>query len=220
MTAMKTRLLMLLAVVAGAAACLAAQDAGQSPPAAVSGFVRYAGGTTIEDVRVTLLVPGSRDARTTRTAVDGSYRFDDVPAGDYQVSVSHPGGVARQIKVTPGTASNAIDFSIPDGSERRVVTGRLVMNTASAGRQVPTRIGIAVIRADGTFLLPLASGDQWLAVRLPDNYYLDTATYGAAMVYSVESVGGRRLTSGAFSITVPPEPRSIPELVITVGVFR
>jgi hypothetical protein len=50
-------------------------------PAAVSGFVRYAGGTAIENVRITLVVPGSREARTTPTlAARGESRGGIRPA--------------------------------------------------------------------------------------------------------------------------------------------
>jgi hypothetical protein len=94
------------------------------------------------------------------------------------------------------------------------------MNEASRGRQVPARIGVGVRQTDGTLVLPLPPGDQRLVVRLPSGYFLDSATYGGSMMYSLESVGGRRLSSAAFAITVPPEPQPIPELVITLGVFR
>jgi hypothetical protein len=94
------------------------------------------------------------------------------------------------------------------------------MNAVSADRPVPMRIGIGIRQDDGTIVIPLAPGDQRLVVWLPSGYFLDSATYGSARVYSLEQVGGRRLTSGPFSITVPPEPLSIPELVITLGFFR
>jgi hypothetical protein len=219
-TTMNTRLLMLMAMVVAGTVCLAAQDAVQSEPGAVTGFVRYAGGQAIEDVRVAVLVPGNPVARTTRTAADGSYRFEAVAAGEYQLSVSHAGAVAKQIRLAPGVALKDIDFSIPDGSSRRVVAARTVMNEASRGQQVPARIGVGVRQPDGTLVLPLAPGDQRVVVKLPSGYFLDSATYGAATVYSLESVGGRRLPAAPFSITVPPEPQPIPELVITLGVFR
>lgn len=222
MRPMRSRRLMLVAMVAAATVCLAAQDAvqPQPQPGAVTGFVRYAGGQAITDVRVVLLVPGSHEARTTRTAADGSYRFDAVAAGEYQLSVSHGGAVAKQIRVAPALALKDVDFAVPDGGSRRVVGARVVMNEAARGRQVPARIGVGVRQSDGTLVLPLPPGDQRVVVRLPSGYFLDSATYGAAPVYSLEQVGGRRLSSAAFSITVPPEPRPIPELVITLGVFR
>jgi len=204
-------------MVVAAGPGLTAQDL---PPAVVSGFVRYASGQPIADVRVTLGVPGDPSVTTTRSAVDGGFRFDDVAAGRYQLSASHPGVVAKQITVAPGSIRADLNFSIPDGSPRRVVTARVVMNPASRSAKVPARIGIGVRQDDGTVVIPLAPGDQRLVVRLPEGYFLDSATYASATVYSLEQVGGRRLTSAAFAITVPPEPQAIPELVITLGVFH
>ena len=197
--------------------CLGAQD---QAGGAVAGFVRYAGGEAIADVRVVLVLRGDNVARSTRTGPDGSFRIDAIAPGEYQLSVSRPGGVAKLLTIGPGVEQNGVNFSIADGSSRRVVIGRVVMNAVSKGRPVPARIGIGVRRTDGTLAVPLAPGDQRLVVRLPDGYFLDSATYGPATVYSLERVGGRRLTAGAFAITVPAEPLAIPELVITLGSFR
>ena len=223
---MRRRLVLMTMIVVGSV-CLAAQDAVQPQPGAVTGFVRYAGGQAIADVRVSMTAARTgtaahvdRSARTARTSVDGAYRFAAIPVGEYQLSVSHPGAIAKQIRVTPGSELRDIDFSISDGSSRRVVAARVVMNEASRGQQVPARIGVGVRQSDGTLVLPLPPGDQRVAVRLPSGYFLDSATYGAATVYSLDSVGGRRLPAANFSITVPPEPRTIPELVITLGIFR
>ena len=172
-------------MVAAAGVYLAAQApallAGQE--GVVTGFVRYASGGPIADVRVTLMVARPGTAVLTPEA--------------------------REVRNT-----------IPDGSSRRVVTARVVMNAVSADRPVPMRIGIGVRQNDGMLVIPLEPGDQRLVVRLPEGYFLDSATHGAAQVYSLAQVGGRRLTSGAFAITVPPEPQAIPELVITLGAFR
>lgn len=214
---MLSRFLACVTTVALGSMCLAAQDQVDGD---VSGFVRYANGEAIADVRVVLLLRGDNVARSTRSGPDGSYRIGAIAPGEYQLSVSLPGGVAKLITVNRGSVLNGLDFSLPDGSSRRVVTGRVVMNDASKGRPVPSRIGIGVMRADGTLAVPLAPGDQRLVVRLPEGYFLDSATHGPATVYSLERVGGRRLTGGAFSITVPPEPESIAELVITLGSFR
>jgi len=215
MSAMRSPRLALLVMIAVTSVCLAAQDLAGT---AVTGFVRFASGAAIADVRVSLFVPGDNQVRTTRTGADGSYRFDAVGAGDYQLNVAHAGAVAKRITVTPGSQSKDLDFLIPDGS-RRVVTARIVMNDASRGRPVPRRIGIGVRRSDGTLAVPLAPGDQRLVVNLPEGYFLQGATYGSATVYSLDGVGGRRLSSAPLSITVPPEPVTIPELIVTLGTF-
>src|SRR5262245_41145032 len=103
--------LALMAMVVAAGACLAAQAPGPraGQEGVVTGFVRFASGEPIADVRVTLMVarPGTavltqeaREVRNTRSGADGSYRFDATPPGEYQVSVSHAGAVAKQVKVT------------------------------------------------------------------------------------------------------------------------
>src|SRR5262245_58203894 len=124
------RLALLTAVAAAWSVCLAAQDVARPELAvgSVAGFVRYVSGQAIPDVRVTLLDPRDRLARTTRTGADGSFRFDAAPAGEYQLSASLPGAVARPIRIVAGSSVNGIAFSIPDGSRRRVVPARVVMN--------------------------------------------------------------------------------------------
>ncbi len=60
------------------------------PPASVSGVVRDVGGTAVEGATVTLL-PNAGEARTTTTEVDGSFHFDNVPAGPYSLTVTADG---------------------------------------------------------------------------------------------------------------------------------
>jgi hypothetical protein len=184
----------------------------------VAGFVRLASGEPIANARVWLRVRGGTAPPTTRTAVDGSYLLEAIPAGDYEISVSAAGAVAKSLSVSPGAELRGVNFSIPDGGSRRVVTGRVVMNEGSRGRPLPSRLGVGfVLRTDGTLVLPLAPGDQRVFVRLPDAYFVESATYGPATVYS-RGGDGRRLPAANFAITVPPEPRTIPELVVTLGV--
>jgi hypothetical protein len=212
------RRLLLLALIAGCAVSITAQDRTAST-GAVMGFVRYASGGGIADVRVSVITPGDPLALTTRTTSDGSYRFDAIPAGQYQLSVSHAGAVPKRIVVTPGSELKDVNFSIPDGGARRVVTGRVVMNEASRGRQLPPRIGVGIIlRRDGTLVLPIPPGDNRVFVRLPADYFLDSVAHGSEIVYSMQG-DGRRLSAANVSITVRAEPDTIPELVITVG-FR
>jgi hypothetical protein len=211
--------LTLLTLLAAGNVHLAAQDLTVFEVPAVGGYVRFASGNGIGNVRVSLILPGDPSPLTTRTGADGSFRFDAVPAGEYQLSASHAGAVFKRVRVVPGAATRDLDFSIPDGDRRRVVTGRIVMNDASTAQRVSARIAGGIIRPDGTLVLPLAPGDHRVTVRLAPGYFVDSATHGSATVYSIESVGGRRLSSAAFALTVPPEPEAIPELVITLGAF-
>ena len=219
MLTMRTWRLALMSFIAAAVSVsLGAQDRTPSDVGAVSGFVRYASGQAIADVRVSLIVPGDRFPWTTRTAADGSYQFNAIPVGEYQLSVSHAGSVAKRITVTPGSVTNGVNFSIRDGSSRRVVIARVVMNEESRDQTPPARIGIGVRWEDGTLAVPLPPGDNRLVVRLPSGYFLDSATHGPVTVYSMKT-DGRRLSAAAFTITVPPEPQVIQELVITLGFF-
>lgn len=217
MPAVRRPLHALLTTIACGSVCLAAQQPSQG---SLMGFVRYASGGALADVRIVLVRPGDNTARSTRTGPDGSFRIDAIAPGDYQLSAFLPGGVAKLITVTAGSGQQDLNFSIPDGGSRRVVTARVVMNDASKGRPTPSRIGIGVMRSDGTRAVPLAPGDQRLVVSLPEGYFLDSVAYGSATVYSLERVGGRRLSAGSFSITVPLEPEPIAELVVTLGSFR
>ena len=217
MSAMRSRLLAILTAIALESVYPAAQEpAGGS----VTGFVRYASGEAIPDVRVVLVLRGESTARSTRTGADGSYLIGGIAPGGYQLSVSRPGGVAKLITIAQGATLSGLDFSIPAGSSRRLVAGRVVMNAASKGRPIPSRIGIGILRPDGTLTLPLAPGDQRRVASLPEGYFLYFVTYGSTTVYSLECVGGRRLTAGPFAINVPSEPAAIPELTITLGSFR
>lgn len=163
MLAMRKVCLILMSFIVAGSVCVGAQDRTPSDVGAVSGSVRYASGQAIADVRVSLIVSGDRYPWTTRTAADGSYQFSVIPAGEYQLSVSHAGSVARRITVTPGSATTGVNFSIRDGSSRRVVIARVVMNEESSDRQPPARIGVGVRWPDGTLAVPLPPGDNRLS---------------------------------------------------------
>lgn len=138
--AMRRRLTAILTAIALGSVCPAAQ---QPPGGSVTGFVRSASGEAIADVRVVLVRRGKSTARSTWTGADGSYRIGAIVPGDYQLSVSLRGGVAKLITIDQRTALAGLNFSIPDGSSRRVVAGRVVMNAASQGRPIPSRISAA-----------------------------------------------------------------------------
>lgn len=74
----------------------------------LSGKVTRAGGdpmggaaVVIEDLR-----------RETRTAADGTYRFEGLPAGDYHVSVRADGYSSRRAEVTVGSAAATLDLEV------------------------------------------------------------------------------------------------------------
>lgn len=84
----------------------------------------------------------------TRTDEDGRYRFSDIPASRYQVSVSAPALVAaseasKSVSVGDGLTVEGIDFALNSGG---VITGRV---TDATGRPVIGEI-VSLKPVDGT----------------------------------------------------------------------
>ena len=97
-----TGLLVLLGVGAPAAA---AAQAGTT----LSGVIRQ--GDTDQPMAGALVVIDEL-RRETRTAEDGSYRFDNVPPGEYHVGVRAEGYTTRRTEVTVGASPTTLDLSV------------------------------------------------------------------------------------------------------------
>ena len=72
---------------------------GQTQDAAVSGQIREPGGNPVASVRVTLTRLDGNNRATAVTNIDGSFRFEKVPPGQYTVLA-----VAFMVTILPGTA--------------------------------------------------------------------------------------------------------------------
>ena len=74
----------------------------------LSGKVTRAGGDAMAGAAVVV----EELRRETRTAADGTYRFDGLPAGDYHVSVRAEGYSSRRAEVKIGAAAATLDLEV------------------------------------------------------------------------------------------------------------
>lgn len=93
-------LVAVMAVLAGAVPALA--------QGALSGRVTRAGGDPMGGAAVVL----DELRRETRTAEDGTYRFDSLPPGDYHVSVRADGYSSRRAEVAVGAGGATLDLEV------------------------------------------------------------------------------------------------------------
>ena len=68
----------------------------------MTGAARTAGGAVIPDARVTLIGPDGNVAGVATTAADGTYRFENLPDGEYTVVASGYPPAASRLRVSPG----------------------------------------------------------------------------------------------------------------------
>lgn len=99
---------LLVAALLGACASQPAVPA-QTPGAALRGVVRAHDGRPLAAAQVHLACSCLASNRETLTAADGSYGFEDLPAGTYSVEARH-GGLQR-----------AHTVQVPQGSKQWVV---------------------------------------------------------------------------------------------------
>jgi hypothetical protein len=148
---------------------------------AIGGRVVTAAGEPVVGIRVDL---SGTTAGVRTTGADGSFRFDDVPAGDYRVGVYHPGeglgDLPVHVRARPG--DDALTVRLPAGpAQLRILlegppdgSGEFSLLTTSGGA-VPTTVGFA--RLNGSpfetpgftpgpgVLVVRAQGFGWTAVR-------------------------------------------------------
>src|SRR5688572_22374778 len=165
--------LVALLVVLGADAAWAQRIPGQSPrPSSIHGVVRGAGERPVPGAQVELRQRAASgrpvafgDTRQAITSADGVFRFLDVPAGDYTITITHP-------QYQPLTS----DLLRVGGGE--LVTTALVMTPVAAAAPVapvaPVAPAQSVIRPrDPAIGEPLVPGDaDRVFVRIPDRWNL------------------------------------------------
>ncbi|MDP6455794.1 MAG: carboxypeptidase regulatory-like domain-containing protein [SAR202 cluster bacterium] len=147
----------------------------------------------------------------TRTRKDGTYEIDGLPAGDYRVQVFVPGKVhqfynntgdwdkAERVKVTQGTTTTDIDFSLAEGGK---ISGKVInqstglpvndadvwANGYDTGGGNGTRT-----HADGTYVIDgLAAGDYRVQVHAPHlklvgEFYDNETDWGKANRVTVQT---------------------------------
>ncbi|MFY9933142.1 MAG: carboxypeptidase-like regulatory domain-containing protein, partial [Streptosporangiaceae bacterium] len=77
-------------------------DAELSSGARVEGAARTAAGAVVPDARVTLIGPDGNVAGVAATGADGTYRFENLPDGEYTVVASGYPPAASRLRVSPG----------------------------------------------------------------------------------------------------------------------
>lgn len=178
------------ALALAVALCFAAGAHAQTNTAgAVTG--RAATGDTI-----TISNPATGFSRTVTVGADGSYRFAQLPSGQYQLSRN--GGAARGVSVNVGTASS-IDFTSGDATTLNAVTvvGSGVVNpidvtsVESATIMTEAQIDRLPVGRDATSVALLAPG----TVR-GDGRFGNLASFGGASVAeNVYYVNGFNVTN-------------------------
>ncbi|MDI5967655.1 MFS transporter [Streptantibioticus silvisoli] len=83
-----------------------------APGARISGTVRTADGSPLDDARVTLLDPAGNVVGTATTGTDGEYGFTDLSGGDYTVIASGYAPVATPVRLE---AEGRDDFDVDLG---------------------------------------------------------------------------------------------------------
>jgi uncharacterized repeat protein (TIGR01451 family) len=166
----------------------------------------------IPGVTITLRRQDGSVAGTATTGPDGSYRFENLPAGTYVVEETQPGGYgsstpdSRSINVTAGQ-NQAIDFGETDSS----LAGSVFVDSNNDGVRQPGERGIegVSVRLTGTDGAG-ASVDRTLTTDASGNYhfanvlggtYAVTETQPAGFSDGSESAGTSGGTVGSDAIT-------------------
>ena len=150
----------------------------------------------VEGVTVRLNGPGI-DERTTNTLADGSYLFDNIPAGDgYVVTIDVPGG----FQDNPTTQT----FNVPENSETPITgldfdliknpTGTLAGTVTDTGGDGVAEVLITVTGPDDqTFALRTEADGKYTLAGLPPGDYTITVTAPIG-TYSVVGTESRSVT--------------------------
>lgn len=143
-------------------------------PVPVSGTVLDDDGDPLGGV--TVLLDGG--ARSTVTASDGSYLFDDVPVGEHTITVQPPAGYTVETAPDPITVPPDSEEPIVDQdfvlAEHPAVSGAVTIAGAGVAGVVVTAVGpsgttTTVTGADGAYRFPrLPVGDYEISIQPPD----------------------------------------------------
>jgi len=178
-------------------------------PASVSGTVT-AGGEPVAGVVVTL------GDRSTTTAADGTYTFEDVAPGDHVVGVEAPDGYtvdgpAEQAVTVATDDVTGVDFALAaEGAVGGTVTDDAGAPVPGATVTVQGPDGEPVVlttdAAGGYFLGGLGTGDYTITLEVPDGY---TAAVTEREV-TVTPAGESHLAEDFGVVAEPVEPPTYP----------
>ncbi len=120
-----------------------AQDNG--PKASVSGTVRDPSGAVVPGARVLLKNQNGKNQETTNANAAGTYSFQSIPAGKYDIEVSAPGFAKYQRQAVDVSGAAGVDVSLMVGAVSETVDvvgkGPAPAPHASAGTPVRIRVG-------------------------------------------------------------------------------
>ncbi|MBI4907184.1 MAG: carboxypeptidase regulatory-like domain-containing protein [Acidobacteria bacterium] len=170
------------------------QTPNQPKPASISGRVVHAGtGEPLRKATVSLIPSGTEEAipRTAITAPEGTFSFDNVTAGKYQITASKTGFLSQRmgsaggrisasssITVQAGQATTGVDLKLtPQGA----VTGRVVDGDGDPVQGAQITIVRIISTGGKTGLTPASVGysndlGEFRVASLPQGRYLVSAT--------------------------------------------
>ncbi|MFE7504512.1 collagen binding domain-containing protein [Promicromonospora sp. NPDC057488] len=181
-------------------------------PASLSGTVTV-GGEPVAGVVVTREGPGGTVSTT--TGADGTYRFDEVPAGDHTVRVTVPDGYRADGPATRDVTVGADDVTDVDfGLSHRGAIGGTVADDAGepvAGTTVTVTgpdgpVTLVTDDVGGYFVGDLPPGDYTIVVTLPEGYTAEVVERSV----TITSAGEDLLQEDFALVNGPVEPQGQP----------
>jgi len=113
----------------------------QAPQGSLSGTIKDAFGAVVEDAKVSIKNDSTNETKSTTTNSEGRFKFDNLPAGRYTISVSHQGfkDAQRSANVTaerPTTIEIRLEVVAPEEKVDVSGKGSLAPNSESTYRRI------------------------------------------------------------------------------------
>ena len=186
------------------------------------------GGEGIGGVTVTLTPSGGGPAITTVTQGDGTYQFDRVPAGTYDISIDAPPGFDAEPPLT-GVVVAAADVVDQDFalSKPGAIAGTVHVDTANGGGESGVEITITGPGGERT-LTTDAAGDYFLDGLPPGTYEIRVVvppgfdgvgplSHTVTITAAGEIHSGQDFVIEAAASTTTPSPSSSPPATATAS---
>ncbi len=190
---------------------------------AIEGMV-YLVETPMSNVPVQCRKVGSNGAWTsTTTAADGTYRFEALTPGTYDVRVSIFGNVKqKRTKVIVGSDYTGHDFRVPNGStnffdESAPVVGRFTLGTTNANSLTATHWGYDTESGIDSFFIDIRNSSN--ALVSSHEIYADdpTTTITGLNLAPGSYTAVYRITNGSGQVTLSNRPFTIAGQTIING---
>jgi hypothetical protein len=214
------RAVLLLAVAAATVAPVAAQALGSA--GTVTGVITDPNGAVVPNASVTIANTITGYTRTVNTGADGSFRFNDVPPNNYQLSINATGfSAAQQDLVVRTTVPISLKIPLAVGGAAETVT----VTSASASdmiENVPTthtdvgqmQLAQLPVRSPGSGLSDVITQAAPGVVADSNGFFHPLGDH-AETSYSIDNQPVSDQQSKAFSTQLPPD--AIQSLEIITG---